>query len=218
MSAGNPKGWPKSEMLNYGIPKPVFVIPAAYVNKQAAEWPPGHTIDPCVIPPPEVTLVDGVLTIGGTNISIAVADIQIYEAGVFTTVGLPQYTTSIPEGDTTNYEVVITVKNIGTILAPSVRLFASSHSILENILYPVTYTGGATGPASILGSAVKNYALGGPAINMPAGSSYTLRGPAKFTPAGTLVNYSLYAVADGLLLKNPQKAYQSFAVNVTAAE
>ena len=72
MSAGNPKGWPKSEMNNYGIPKPVFVIPAAYVNKQAAEWPPGHTIDPCVIPPPEVTLVDGILTIHGTSIILTV--------------------------------------------------------------------------------------------------------------------------------------------------
>lgn len=219
MSAGNPKGWPKSEMPNYGIPKPVFVIPAAYVNKQAAEWPSGYKLNPCVIPPPEVTLVDGILTIGGTSINLntlATGDIQIKEAGIFTTVGLPEYVTSIPEGDTTDHELVITVENVGTVLASSVRLFASSHSIIENALYPVTYTGGASGPAFILGSAVKNYALGGPVIIMPPGSTFTMRGPAKFVPAGTLVNSSIYAIADGLMLKNPQKAYQSFAVNVTA--
>lgn len=219
MSAGNPKGWPKSEMLNYGIPKPVFVIPAAYVNKQAAEWPPGHTIDPCVIPPPEVTLVDGILTIGGTSINLntlATAEIQITEAGMFTTVGLPAYVTSIPEGDTTDHELVITVGNVGTVLASSVRLFASSHSIIENALYPVTYTGGATGPATISGLNVLTSTIGGPVIIMPPGSTFTMRGPAKFVPAGTLVNSSVYAIADGLMLKNPQKAYQSFAVNVTA--
>lgn len=58
----NPKGY------NYGVPGTQFIIPAAYVNKQAAEWPQGKLLPPCIIPPPVLTYLGGFLTVGGSSV------------------------------------------------------------------------------------------------------------------------------------------------------
>lgn len=227
MSAGNPKGWPKSEMNNYGIPKPVFVIPAAYVNKQAAEWPPGHTIDPCVIPPPEVTLVDGILTIHGTSIDlnslilgipgVPTADLAIEFAGLYLTGETVDYQTSMPGNNPSEFALQVKVVNVGSVTVPNAKVVVSANSLFASAnTYSVVYGGGATGPATVAGAALKNPATGLVVTSMPAGSYFFINGVPQVYSSPVLVNNSVRVTAGALGDKNPETNYESFAVNVTA--
>lgn len=82
------KSWPVQTGSDYGAPGPAYVWPAAYVNKQAAEYPQGHTLPPCLIPPPEVIYSAPVLTVGGASIvlpipsPLPVAYLRVNQVGV----------------------------------------------------------------------------------------------------------------------------------------
>lgn len=81
--SGNPASWKTVNDPGYGVPQPQFVTPAAYVNKQAAEWPQDKLLPPCLIPPPITTLVGNMLTVGGSSIALPIIT---PERGEFTPV------------------------------------------------------------------------------------------------------------------------------------
>jgi len=70
--SNQPSKWWMPKDSNFGVPQPQYVIPAAYINKQAAEWPQGRYLPPCIIPPPTVTYNagSGTLLINGTSVYI----------------------------------------------------------------------------------------------------------------------------------------------------
>lgn len=61
----------KNDDTHYGTPAPAFTWPSARINGQPADWPEGKFLPPCIVPPPTVTLVGTMLTIGGSSIDLA---------------------------------------------------------------------------------------------------------------------------------------------------
>jgi hypothetical protein len=66
--SNQPSKWWMPKDSNFGVPQPQYVIPAAYINKQSAEWPQGKLLPPCIIPPPVITFSAGFLTVNGASI------------------------------------------------------------------------------------------------------------------------------------------------------
>ena len=68
--SNQPSKWWMPKDSNFGVPQPQYVIPAAYINKQAAEWPQGRYLPPCIIPPPVMTVVGSTLIVGGASVAL----------------------------------------------------------------------------------------------------------------------------------------------------
>lgn len=202
MSAGNPKGWPKSEMLNYGIPKPVFVIPAAYVNKQAAEWPSGYKLNPCVIPPPEVTLSGGTLTIHGTSINIFadIADIEV-TVGFTTNLGAAVPPATVSSGSIVKY--VYKVKNYGPATTTGVIFMIGTNA---PVVSGASVTVIAAGAPVLAALTIADLMAGVTLPAMPAGSSYQFIFSVTTVAPGTLTANGYLTIGDkpDLVLANNQ--------------
>jgi hypothetical protein len=73
--SNQPSKWWMPKDSNFGVPQPQYVIPAAYINKQAAEWPQGKYLPPCIIPPPVMTVVGNTLIVGGASVALPLLSI-----------------------------------------------------------------------------------------------------------------------------------------------
>lgn len=219
------KAWWQPPDDKYGVPSPLFCVPLAIVNKQVNEFPQGHFIPPCLLPPPEVTFVDGVLTINGTSVSIPTggaaapeADLSIILAGLYSVGETTDYRTTFPANNPDNYILQVRVDNVGSVAVPNAKIIVSQPSLVDTSgTYYVTYSGGATGPATVSGTQLINSLVGLAITNMPAGSSVLLSGaPTVYGVAVAIVNTGVRVMTGTMVDKNPQDNYVTFAVNVTA--
>ena len=143
--SNQPSKWWMPKDSNFGVPQPQYVIPAAYINKQAAEWPQGRYLPPCIIPPPTVTYAAGFLTVNGASVYVPATG-MVERAEFMVTVpvggngdsGVDKFITSIPEveipltfrGQFTNYGVdAITNSVIKLVSAENANLVGATCTI-----------------------------------------------------------------------------------------